>query len=137
MLSFDLNISITMPGLLYAERLDAAEVLDVAVREAPGEVAGLVEAPAGDEGIGEEALGGGGILGDDGLRVSTAVGVDVDDSLFQAVHDLHGEDRIAVLRVPVFIGSGLHVGCKGLRESTATKFRSSLTQVRHDQRQNA
>ena len=51
----------------------------------------------------DEGLGGGGILGDDGIRVLGTMAGDVVDGVLDPIDDADRDDRIKVLRVPILV----------------------------------
>ncbi|MND53378.1 hypothetical protein D3C80_444140 [compost metagenome] len=86
-----------------------ADLRPQAVLEAIGETGRGVDHHRGGIDFGEEAPGIAEVLGDDGVGVLRAVGIDVQDGLVQPVDDADREDRRVVLGAPVFLGRFQHV----------------------------
>ena len=109
-----------------------ADLRPEAVAVAVGEAGGGVVVDAGGVDFPQEALGGLRVLGDDALRVARAVGVDVGDGRVQVVDDLHGEDELAVLRVPVRVRGRRQVRQQGPGAGAAQHFHARRGKGRRD-----
>ena len=60
--------------------------------------------------FGEEARGGGGVAGEDGVGVVRAVPLDVVERVVEGVDDADGEDEVGVLGVPFVVGDEVDGG---------------------------
>src|SRR5690606_21927679 len=82
------------------------------VLEAVGEAGGGVDHHRTGVHLGEEAPGVTEVLGDDGVGVLRAVGVDVLDGRLQRIDDAGRQDRRVVLGGPVLLGGLKHIGAQ-------------------------
>ena len=82
-----------------------------AVAEAVGEAGGTVVEDVGGVDLGEEARGGGGVAGDDGVGVVRAVLLDMVEGVVERVDDADGEDEVGVLGVPLVSATRSMAAC--------------------------
>lgn len=108
-----------------------------AVAKAIGEARGAVVEDVGGVDFGEEARGGGGVLGEDGVSVVRAVLFDVAERGVERVDDADGEDQAGVLGVPFVVGDEIDGdgGQKRLGAGVAANLHGFLFECVDERRQ--
>src|SRR6185436_73805 len=112
-----------------------ADLRAEAVLVAVGEAGRRVDDHRARVDLAQEALRALRVLGDDRVGVLRAVGGDVLYRLLEPVHDPHGEDRVEILGVPVFLDRRLHPRHDAARRLVAAQLYALRLVDRREPRQ--